>query len=455
MTKGLKAYWATAMNKIDQNQKDEIARHLRSLAGSVTELPVLGRVTKILGSVIRASLSDALIGEECILVDPVTKKTLHAAVIGMDKNEVILVPSGSIDGLSVRAQVVRTGRQPMAPCGKDLLGRVVDAFGEALDGKEKITTFTDLKRDPPQAMKRTIIDTPFETRIRAIDGMLTIGRGQRIGIFGSAGVGKSVLLSEIIKGALVDVIVVGLIGERGREVAEFIQNNLGAEGLKKACLFVATADRPPAERLRAAYSATAAAEQFRDEGLSVLLLIDSATRVARATREIGLAAGELPVRRGFPPSTFTLLPELLERAGTSDKGAITAIYTVLVEGDNDDADPVADELRSLLDGHIILSRKLAAKNHYPAIDVSRSKSRVMGAVVDAEHGASASKLGSYIAKLNEIELLLQVGEYKPGGDPLADIAVEKQSEIFEFLQQTPGEFTDFQDSKSRLIRVVS
>lgn len=436
-------------------QKDELVHFLTRNADVTGEPLMHGKITKILGNMIRATMTDARIGEECVLVDPTTNETIRAEIIGMDGGEVLLAPGDAIEGLSTRAQVMRTGKGAMSPCGEALLGRVVDAYGDPLDGGAPIETFTRLRRSPPSAMERTIIDTPLETGIRAIDGLLTLGKGQRVGLFGSAGVGKSVLLSEIVKGASADIVIVGLIGERGREVAEFINNNLGEEGLAKACVFVSTADRPATERLRAAYAATAAAESFREKGLSVLLLIDSATRVARATREIGLAAGELPVRRGFPPSTFASLPRLLERAGSDANGTITAIYTVLVEGDNDDTDPVADELRSLLDGHIILSRKLAEKGQYPAIDVLRSRSRVMDAIVDPQHVDAARRLNKHLAKLNEIELLLQVGEYKPGGDRDADAALEARAEILAFLQQGSGEHTNLNDCRARLIGAVS
>lgn len=438
----------------DQDTQRDLARYLSQKTENVGRPVLYGRITKILGNMIRATMSDARIGEECVLVDPQTHEELRAEIIGMDGDEVILAPGDTVEGLSTRSFVQRTGKPAMAPAGDSVLGRVIDPFGGALDGKSPITTFTPLMRNPPNAMNRKMVDTPFVTRIRAIDGVLTLGRGQRIGLFGSAGVGKSVLLSQIVKGALADVIVVALIGERGREVAEFVHHNLGEEGLRKACVIVSTADRPATERLRAGYAATAVAESFREKGLSVLLIIDSATRIARATREIGLAAGEVPVRRGFPPSTFAALPRLLERAGADAHGTITAIYTVLVEGDNDDADPVADEMRSLLDGHIILSRKLASQGHYPAIDVTRSKSRVMDAIVPSEQSDAARKLNAHLTKLDEIELLLQVGEYRSGSDTMADAALEAREDILAFLRQQTGNFTDYHECLENLIGAV-
>ena len=284
--------------------------------------------------------------------------------------------------------------------------------------------------------------------------MLTCGEGQRMGIFAAAGGGKSTLLSQIIKGCSAEVCVLALIGERGREVREFIEHDLGPEGLKKTVLVISTSDRSSMERLKAAYTATSVAEYFRDQGKSVLLMMDSVTRFGRAQREIGLAAGEPPTRRGFPPSVFSTLPKLMERAGNSDKGSITALYTVLVEGD-DMTEPIADETRSILDGHIILSRKLASKNFYPAIDVMASVSRVMNAIVTKEHKEAAGKLRNIMAKYQEIELLVQLGEYKEGSDPEADYALHKIGEINAFLKQGLGETTSFDETISKLISIVS
>ena len=308
--------------------------------------------------------------------------------------------------------------------------------------------------NPPDPLKRRIISKPLPLGLRVIDGLLTCGEGQRMGIFAAAGVGKSTLLACLVKGAQVDVTVLALIGERGREVREFIEKDLGEEGMKKSVVVVSTSDRTSMERLKAAYVATAIAEYFRDQGKKVLLLMDSVTRFARAQREIGLAAGEPPTRRGFPPSVFSTLPVLMERAGMSDKGSITALYTVLVEGD-DMTEPIADETRSILDGHIILSRKLAAANHYPAIDVLQSVSRVMNAIVDPEHKKAASKLRKLLAKYKEIELLVQLGEYRKGSDPEADEALARIDKINEFLRQGLDERTPFEETVEWLKRLVS
>jgi type III secretion protein N (ATPase) len=303
-------------------------------------------------------------------------------------------------------------------------------------------------------MTRRLIKTPVSLGLRALDGLLTCGEGQRMGIFAAAGGGKSTLLSCLVRGADVDVTVLAMIGERGREVREFIEQDLGMEGLKKAVLVVSTSDRPSMERLKAAYVATAIAEYFRDQGKRVLLLMDSVTRFGRALREIGLAAGEPPTRRGFPPSVFSSLPQLMERAGNSDKGSITALYTVLVEGD-DMTEPIADETRSILDGHIVLSRKLAAAGHYPAIDVLASVSRVMDAIVDGEHRDAARYLRKILAKYAEVELLVQIGEYKAGSDAEADEALAKLGAVNNFLKQELDEISAFDDTLAALKGLAS
>ncbi len=431
-----------------------ISERLRARADRVKPIEVRGRILKIEGTLIRATLENARIGEECILEDPNSGQKMTAEVVGFEDGAVVLAPSGSTRGLSNQAAVIATGTLPKAPSGHDMLGRVVDAYGAPLDKGPAIEAQSPLHRAPPPPMSRPIVSKVFSTGVRAIDGLLTMGRGQRVGIFGAAGVGKSTLLSQIIRNAEADVVVLGLIGERGREVREFLDRDIGPDGLSKSAIVVATSDRPATERLRAAYAAIAAAEAFRDEGKSVLLLIDSITRVARAMREIGLAAGEPPVRRGFPPSTFAQLPQVVERAGCDANGAITAIYTVLVEGDDDDSDPVADEMRSLIDGHIILSRKLAGAGHFPAIDVLRSNSRVMGAVADDAHLAAARSVVGMASKLEEVEFLVQVGEYKEGSDAKADVALAKREAMDGFLQQGADEPAAFEDTRDRLLEIT-
>ncbi|TWI35139.1 FliI/YscN family ATPase [Paracoccus sulfuroxidans] len=432
---------------------DPLTEQLRARARRVEAVELRGRITRISGCVLHARLADGRVGEECILRDPVSRIELSAEIIGFDGEEAILAPAGDVRGLSARTEVLPTGAEPLGPAGAEMLGRVVDAFGRPLDGGPAIARRVPLNTDPPSPLDRPVIDTPFVTGLRVIDGMLTMGEGQRMGIFGAAGVGKSTLLSQIIRGADADAIVLGLIGERGREVAEFLERDLGEEGRKRAAVVVSTSDRPATERLRAALTATAAAEEFRRQGKRVLLLIDSATRVARALREIGLSAGEPPVRRGFPPSVFAALPRIVERPGRTREGVITAIYTILVEGDDDAADPVADEMRSLLDGHIILSRDLAARGHYPAIDVLRSKSRVMSAVAPREQIAQSQRIAARLAKLEEIEILVQVGEYRQGSDPLADEALSTRPAMDAFLQQDTADISGFSDTLTKLASV--
>ncbi|MEM7025427.1 MAG: FliI/YscN family ATPase, partial [Pseudomonadota bacterium] len=302
-------------------------------------------------------------------------------------------------------------------------------------------------------LTRRVIDQPLPLQLRVFDGLLTMGEGQRMGLFGAAGAGKSTLLASLVKGAHVDVVVMALVGERGREVREFIEKDLGPEGMERTVVVVATSDRSSLERAKASFASTAIAEYFRDQGKRVLLLMDSVTRFARALREIGLAAGEPPTRRGFPPSVFANLPKLLERAGQSEKGSISAVYTVLVEGD-DMNEPVADETRSILDGHIVLSRDLAEQNHYPAIDVLASTSRVMNAVVSEEHRAAAGRFRELLAKHKEIELLVRIGEYKSGNDAVADEALAKIDKLNAFLRQGRDEFTSFDDAVAQLCEIV-
>ncbi|WBU57183.1 FliI/YscN family ATPase [Paracoccus sediminicola] len=428
---------------------------LRARASRIEAVELRGRVTRILGCVVHARMADGRVGEECLLRDPVSRVEITAEIIGFDGEEAILAPSGDVRGLSSRTEVLPTRAEPLGPAGPELLGRVVDGFGRPLDDGAAIKGSASLNAAPPGPLQRPVIDRPFATGVRAIDGLLTMGEGQRMGVFGAAGVGKSTLLSQIIRGADADAIVLGLIGERGREVAEFLERDLGPEGRKRAAVFVATSDRPATERLRATLAATACAEDLRRRGKRVLLLIDSITRVARALREIGLAAGEPPVRRGFPPSVFAALPRLVERPGRTRDGVITAIYTILVEGDDDDADPVADEMRSLLDGHIILSRNMAAQGHYPAIDVLRSKSRIMGAVSAPDQMSQSQRIAARLAKLNEIEILVQVGEYRAGADPLADEALKMRAQTEAFLRQGSDERSSRDETLGALAALVS
>ncbi len=430
------------------------------LAQSLDEVRLLeirGRVTQITGTIIRAMVPGAKIGELCVLRNPGENFALKAEVVGFSGKEALLTPMGDLYGVSSNTEVIPTGKMQMVPVGPGLLGRVINGMGEPLDvnthGPLQIDDYYPVYQDAPDPMSRRIIDKPLALGLRVLDGLLTCGEGQRLGIFAAAGGGKSTLLSMLVRGADVDVTILALIGERGREVREFIEHDLGPEGVAKSVIVIATSDRPSMERAKAAYVATAIAEYFRDQGKRVLLLMDSVTRFARAQREIGLAAGEPPTRRGFPPSVFTMLPRLMERVGQSDKGFITALYTVLVEGD-DMTEPVADETRSILDGHIILSRKLAAANHYPAIDVLASVSRVMNAVVDKDHRAAASRMRELMAKYEEVELLVKIGEYKKGSDALADQALSKIEAIRAFLRQGGQEKLTFADTVKAMQKLI-
>jgi type III secretion protein N (ATPase) len=437
---------------------DYITSALDSAVDSVIPVKVRGKVIQVVGTIIKAVVPAVKIGEICILSNPWEDWELQAEVVGFSRQAALLSPLEGIVGVSSSTEVFPTGKVQRAPVGYSLLGRVLDGLGRPLDTDTKgplhPEDYYPVYADPPSPLKRRIISKPVPLGLRVLDGILTCGEGQRMGIFAAAGGGKSTLLACLVKGAEVDVTVLALIGERGREVREFIEKDLGKEGMKKAVIVVSTSDRSSMERLKAAYVATAIAEYFRDQGKRVLLLMDSVTRFARAQREIGLAAGEPPTRRGFPPSVFSTLPQLMERSGMSDKGSITAMYTVLVEGD-DMTEPIADETRSILDGHIILSRKLASANHYPAIDVLLSASRVMNAVVDDQHKQAAARLREILAKYKEIELLVQIGEYKKGTDPAADEAIAKIDAINTFLRQGLDERSPFAETLEQLQAVVA
>ena len=428
---------------------------LEEAVQGATSVEIRGRVEQVVGTIIRAVVPGVKVGELCILKNPWEDFTLKAEVVGFVKNVALLSPLGSCQGVSPATEVIPTGEILSVPVGEELLGRVLDGLGQPIDGGPALKTrhHYPVFAEAPNPMTRKIISRPLSLGLRSLDGMLTCGEGQRMGIFAAAGGGKSTLLSSIIKGCSAEVCVLALIGERGREVREFIERDLGPEGRKKAVLVVSTSDRSSMERLKAAYTSTAIAEYFRDQGKSVLLMMDSVTRFGRAQREIGLAAGEPPTRRGFPPSVFSELPKLMERAGNNDKGSITALYTVLVEGD-DMTEPIADETRSILDGHIVLSRKLAARNHYPAIDVQASVSRVMNAIVSKEHKKDAQRLRQILAKFAEVELLVQIGEYKKGADKDADDALAHIDKVNAFLKQGLDEKSTFEQTLQALSQAV-
>jgi ATP synthase in type III secretion protein N len=439
---------------------DEKLKRLRSSVRLADTRIASGRLIAVIGTIIHAELRGARVGELCELRDPDKGIKLFAEVVGIDGDVVHLAPFGNATGLSVRTDVVALGRVPSIMAGKHLLGAVIDASGQPLPGFGDMpkpgpdATFRPLQANPPDPMSRKAIENILPTGIRSIDSLLTVGEGQRVGIFGNAGGGKSTLISEIVTQAEADIFIIALVGERGREVGDFVRKTLGPARRGKSIVVAATSDRPSVERLNAAMLATAIAEHFRDQGLKVLLIVDSVTRLARALREVGLAAGEPPTRRGFPPSVFSALPKLFERAGNGAVGSITAFYTVLVEGDIT-ADPVSEESRSLLDGHIVLSDRLAAKNHYPAIDVLESRSRIADSIITKEHKQSAYRMRELMAKYNEVELLIRVGEYRKGNDKSTDEAVDRIDNINDFLKQPVGEDSKLDSTLKRLKKVVS
>ena len=423
---------------------------LRALASGET-LQRVGRVAEAYGTLVRVTGINAAIGELCLLEQADSGFQLPAEVVGISRNHTLLTPLGPLEGISAATTVTATGRQASVPVGSGLLGRILDAHGEPLDdlGPLDARQRASVYASSPNPLKRRLIDRPLPTGVRAIDGMLSVGEGQRLGIFATAGGGKSTLLGMLARGAQSDVNVIVLVGERGREVREFMEDSLGEEGLRRSVVIVATSDRPALERSRVAYVGTAIAEYFRDQGLRVLLMMDSVTRFARALRDVGLAMGEPPTRRGFTPSVFSALPRLFERAGNNDRGTITAFYTVLIE-EEEGSDPVGEEVRSILDGHIYLSKKLAASNHYPAIDILSSASRVMPRVASQEHQEAAGLLRRYLSKYRDIELLLQLGEYRAGNDPEADVAVSKINDINAFLRQPAEALSGYDDAVVRL-----
>ncbi|MFM0488349.1 type III secretion system ATPase SctN [Paraburkholderia graminis] len=423
---------------------------------STASIARTGKVLEVIGTLVKVAGLDVTLGELCELRAANGELLQHAEVIGFTRDVALLSPFSRLADISRSTRVVGLGRSLTVPVGDALLGRVIDSLGEPIDGLGPLDTIEErpVFANPPSPMSRRMIDTPLATGVRIVDGMMTLAEGQRMGIFAPAGVGKSTLLGMFARGAQCDVTVIALIGERGREVREFVELILGPEGMARSIVVCATSDRSSIERAKAAYVATAIAEHFRDRGQRVLLMMDSLTRFARAQREIGLAAGEPPARRGFPPSIFAELPRLLERAGMGEHGSITALYTVLAE-DESGNDPIAEEVRGIVDGHMILSREIAAKNQYPAIDVLASLSRVMPQVMTPDYVRAAGRLRELLAKHREVEMLLQIGEYQPGGNPLADEAIRKIDAIRAFFNQATHELAAPQDTEARLFQLAN
>ncbi|NLV76421.1 MAG: flagellar protein export ATPase FliI [Tissierellia bacterium] len=408
-----------------------------------------GNITKVTGLTIESNGPMATIGELCYIYPHNSLEPITAEVVGFREDKILLMPLGDMEGIASGSKVVASGKTLRVNVGEELIGRVIDGLGNPIDGKGPIKTEKTypVSNYPPNPLERKIITEPLSFGIKAVDGLLTCGKGQRIGIFAGSGVGKSTLMGMVSRNSSADINVIGLIGERGREVREFIEKDLQEEGLKKSVVVVVTSDQPALIRVKGALVTTAIAEYFRDSGNDVMLLMDSLTRFAMAQREIGLAIGEPPVTRGFTPSVFAIMPKLLERAGTSSRGTITGLYTVLVDGD-DLNEPVTDMVRGIIDGHIILSRKLANQNHYPAIDVLASVSRVMPSIINKEHLNMANAIKDVMATYSESEDLINIGAYKMGSNKKIDTAIQLKDDIDLLLQQEVLESYPFEETIS-------
>lgn len=415
----------------------------------------LGKVVKVVGLTIESIGPNANLNDLCIIVSQDKKRSIMAEVVGFRENRILLMPYDDVEGIGIGSTVETTNEPLQVYVGEDLLGKTLDGLGKPIDGSALECNITySVEATPPDPLKRKLIDEVLPLGVKAVDGLITVGKGQRIGIFAGSGVGKSTLLGMFARNTKADINVIALIGERGREVREFIERDLGEEGMKRSVLVVATSDKPALVRNKAAKTATSIAEYFRDQGKDVLLMMDSLTRFSMAQREIGLASGEPPVSRGYPPSVYAELPKLLERAGNSETGSITGLYTVLVDGD-DFNEPITDTARGILDGHIMLSRKLGTKNHYPAIDVLQSISRVMSAVASKDHKQLAGKLKNIMATYQDAEDIINIGAYKPGSNSEIDFAIEKIAAVNEFLRQDVDEKILFDDVLKKLEAVVA
>lgn len=432
--------------------REAISKHYVNAINSTRLLELSGKIRKVIGLVLESEGPKAPIGEVCYLRDKRGNKMTQAEIVGFKDHRILSMVLGDLTDIEPGTEIVSTGKMLSINVGDRLLGRVLDGLGNPIDGKGPLVTGKrrSIYANPPNPLLRNRISEPISTGIRAIDGLLTFGKGQRIGIFAGSGVGKSTAIGTIARNTSADVNVIALIGERGREVKEFIEKDLGEEGLAKSIVIVSTSDTSPLVRVKSALAATTIAEYYRDKGLDVMLMMDSVTRLAMAQREVGLTIGEPPTSKGYTPSVFSVLQKVMERAGTSDKGSITGIYTVLVEGD-DMNEPIADAARGILDGHIVLSRKLASSGHYPAIDVLESISRCRSDVISSEHLSAARALVEVLAVYRSAEDLISVGAYQRGSNPKIDKAIELNDRINGFLRQEIGEIIDFDDVKNTVI----
>ncbi len=414
-----------------------------------------GTVSRVAGLVVESKGPAVPIGSLCRIESPETRSSIPAEVVGFKESTLYLMPLGSIQGVNPGSIVTSTGEQLRVPVGDHLIGRVVSGLGVPIDDGEGLTSTVrrSLYAEPPPSLKRKRIADPLFTGIKAVDTMITCGKGQRVGIFSGSGVGKSVLMGMIARNTSADVTVIGLVGERSREVKEFVTRDLGEEGLSRSVVVAVTSDEPALIRLKGILTATTIAEYFRDQGKDVLLLVDSLTRVAMAQREIGLAVGEPPATKGYPPSAFALLPKILERSGPGEKGSITGLYTVLVEGD-DFNEPISDAVRSVIDGHVVLSRSLASRNHYPAIDVLESVSRLMLDVITPEHREAAGKIKELLSVYRDAEDLINIGAYVKGSSPKIDRAIANIDRINQFLQQDIHDRVDSEAAINELLGLI-
>ncbi|MFC1617525.1 flagellar protein export ATPase FliI [Candidatus Margulisiibacteriota bacterium] len=427
----------------------DLSRYFRAISNTDL-IRVVGKVVQVVGLVVEAQVQGVSVGELCT-IELDEKTNINAEVVGFKEKKVLLMPLGTVSGIKPGSKIYATGNPIEVKVGWNLLGRILNGLGEPMDKKGEIEFETKypIDKDPPDPVMRPRITDVLPLGVKALDGLLTLGRGQRIGIFSGSGVGKSTLMGMLARNAKADVNVISLVGERGREVKDFIEESLGEEGLKKSVVICATSDNPPLIRLKGAMVGTAVAEFFRDQGKDVLFMMDSVTRFAMAQREIGLATGEPPTTKGYTPSVFAMLPRLMERTGTSDKGSITAIYTVLVEGGDTD-EPIADATRGILDGHIMLDRGLAARNHYPCIEIGHSVSRLFTNINAKDHQAAAAKLREVMAKYTEAEDLINIGAYVEGSNPKIDYAVSKIDIVNSFLKQATHENIAFEDTVEQL-----